>query len=85
LEGDDNTKIFHSIVRGRRSKLHIQREGNWIQGEDNIGTAAVDFYQNLFAQDNCSIYGSSLNNIPQLATQEVNEALTQGGNFRHKS
>ncbi|XP_060202677.1 uncharacterized protein LOC132631093 [Lycium barbarum] len=50
VEGDNNTKFFHSVIRDRRSRLHIHRiqEGeDWIEGEENIATAAINFYQDF--------------------------------------
>ncbi|XP_059306168.1 uncharacterized protein LOC132057547 [Lycium ferocissimum] len=55
LEGDENTKFFHSVVRGRTSALQInmiQKDGIWIQGDREIGLAAAEYYQNLFTKDN---------------------------------
>ncbi|XP_060210954.1 uncharacterized protein LOC132637966 [Lycium barbarum] len=77
LEGDENTKFFHSVVKGRRSMLHInriQKEGVWIQGEKDIGSA-VEFYQNLFAQGNFNIDRTILDPLPTSVCQEDNEML----------
>ncbi|XP_060200074.1 uncharacterized protein LOC132628293 [Lycium barbarum] len=58
LEGDENTKYFHSVVRGRRHhmKIHrIQNGDDWLDEEDHIANAAVEFYQDLFSQSHAYI------------------------------
>ncbi|XP_019263896.1 PREDICTED: uncharacterized protein LOC109241590 [Nicotiana attenuata] len=51
-DGDANTKYFHSLIRGKRRMLYIHKirdeDGQWIQGDEAIGSAACDFYQDLF-------------------------------------
>ncbi|XP_060168986.1 uncharacterized protein LOC132599797 [Lycium barbarum] len=50
VEGDENSKFLHSVVRGRRSIVNINRiqtDGIWIEGDNEIGQAVVDFYQKL--------------------------------------
>ncbi|KAG5580813.1 hypothetical protein H5410_051440 [Solanum commersonii] len=40
-EGDKNSKFFHSIVKGRRKKMHLKRilkvDGGWAEGDEKIG------------------------------------------------
>ncbi|XP_059281247.1 uncharacterized protein LOC132034932 [Lycium ferocissimum] len=53
LEGDENTKYFHSIVKGRRNHLQVHRileNDVWVEGEEEIGIVAENFYRNLFSQ-----------------------------------
>ncbi|KAM3322288.1 hypothetical protein P3S67_003439 [Capsicum chacoense] len=50
LDGNENTKYFHNIVRGRRKHRMISRikVGNdWMDNEDQIMDIAVQFYQQL--------------------------------------
>ena len=53
-EGDANTRYFHSSLLDKRSQLTIRRikslNGNYIKGDDNIGTAVVDFFKSLLAE-----------------------------------
>ncbi|XP_070056982.1 uncharacterized protein [Nicotiana tomentosiformis] len=46
-DGDSNSKYFHSLIRGRRRKLYIQKikdeDGDWIQGDEVIGEAACNY------------------------------------------
>ncbi|OIT07895.1 hypothetical protein A4A49_63152, partial [Nicotiana attenuata] len=52
-EGDANSKYFHSLIRGRRRKLYIHKikneDGEWITGDEAIGEAACEHFQNLFS------------------------------------
>ncbi|XP_060190835.1 uncharacterized protein LOC132620152 [Lycium barbarum] len=44
LEGDENTKYFHNIVRGRRKHLQINKildNDNWLEEEEDVAAAAV--------------------------------------------
>lgn len=49
-DGERNTKFFHSIVKGRRSRLRMNRiqnvEGEWLENQTDIAEAAVEFYNN---------------------------------------
>ncbi|XP_075085064.1 uncharacterized protein LOC107831932 [Nicotiana tabacum] len=48
-EGDRNTSFFHNHVNGKRKKLQLKRiksgHGVWIEDQEQLATAAVDFYQ----------------------------------------
>ncbi|XP_070041267.1 uncharacterized protein [Nicotiana tomentosiformis] len=49
VEGDKNTSFFHNHVNGKRKKLQLKRiksgSGVWIEDQEQLATAAVDFYQ----------------------------------------
>ncbi|XP_060195103.1 uncharacterized protein LOC132624322 [Lycium barbarum] len=80
LEGDENTKFFHSVVRGRRHHMRIQRikyDDEWIEEEEDIARAAINFYQNLFTQNHTYIDLSILDCIPNLVTCEDNQILNE--------
>jgi hypothetical protein len=51
LEGDSNTRYFHSIANGRHRKMRIhtlvQDEGT-IEGRDNLKVYIMNYYKNLF-------------------------------------
>ncbi|XP_070007332.1 uncharacterized protein [Nicotiana sylvestris] len=48
-EGDMNISFFHNHVNGKRKKLQLKRikseSGVWIEDQEQLATAAVDFYQ----------------------------------------
>ncbi|XP_060182470.1 uncharacterized protein LOC132612164 [Lycium barbarum] len=78
VEGDENTSFFHLVVRGKRSILNMHRilhNGDWIQGDNEIGLAVVDFYQNLFSQGIDTIDRNILDHIPNLITESDNDYL----------
>ncbi|XP_075108842.1 uncharacterized protein LOC142180692 [Nicotiana tabacum] len=53
-EGDRNTKLFHSKVRGRRKRLQLNRiqnsGGTWIEEEQEIAEEAIKFYEEQFTE-----------------------------------
>ncbi|XP_019256289.1 PREDICTED: uncharacterized protein LOC109234676 [Nicotiana attenuata] len=54
-EGDRNTSFFHNHVNGKRKKLQLKRiksgSGVWIEDQEQLATAAVDFYQEQFTNE----------------------------------
>ncbi|KAG5580297.1 hypothetical protein H5410_050924 [Solanum commersonii] len=75
-EGDNNTKYFHSLIRGRRRKLFIHKliggDGEWIEGDDNIVEAACAHFQEIFTGENNLIDEDALECIPRMVTHEQN-------------
>ncbi|XP_070045615.1 uncharacterized protein [Nicotiana tomentosiformis] len=53
-EGDANTRYFHSLIRGRRRRLYIHKvkdaDGDWIQGDEDIGEAACNYFEDHFTK-----------------------------------
>ncbi|KAH7684024.1 RNA-directed DNA polymerase protein [Dioscorea alata] len=50
-EGDCNTKFFHMMANGRRNKNFIHRirhNGQWIEGNSEIGKVFSDHFQSVF-------------------------------------
>lgn len=47
-EGERNIKFFHTIVKGRRSRLHVNiiqnKEGEWLEDQEDISGAKIYFY-----------------------------------------
>ncbi|XP_060182907.1 uncharacterized protein LOC132612843 [Lycium barbarum] len=78
LEGDENTKYFHNMVKGRRKFLNIHRiyaDDQWIEGSENIADAAMKFYQDIFSEENISFDNSILNCFPCLIIDSDNYML----------
>ncbi|OIT05622.1 hypothetical protein A4A49_52597 [Nicotiana attenuata] len=57
-EGDNNSKYFYTINKGRRRRAHILRikdsRDNWMVDSNNIAQAAIDHFCNLFSQPDVS-------------------------------
>ena len=72
LEGDSNTRYFHSIANGRHRKKHnhslIQDEGT-IEGHDQLKSYITNYYKNLFGapeEGNFTLDESRTDDIPQV-------------------
>uniref|UniRef100_A0A8C0UC45 Reverse transcriptase domain-containing protein n=1 Tax=Cyanistes caeruleus TaxID=156563 RepID=A0A8C0UC45_CYACU len=80
-EGDANSKYFHSLIRGRRRKLYIHKirteDNEWIIGDEAIGQAACQYFQNLFTDPGGSIRDDLLSYIPSQVTEEDNDNLSK--------
>lgn len=54
-DGERNTKFFHAVVKGRRSRLKITRiqndEGEWMENQADIAEEAVSFFQRQFTKE----------------------------------
>jgi mannosylglycoprotein endo-beta-mannosidase len=81
LEGDSNTKYFHSVANGqhRRKRIHslVQDEGT-IEGLDNLKSYITNYYKNLFGapeEGNLSLDETLTDDIPQVSSEE-NDLLT---------
>ncbi|XP_075085049.1 uncharacterized protein LOC142168286 [Nicotiana tabacum] len=71
-EGDRNTSFFHNHVNGKRKKLQLKRiksgNGVWIEDQEQLVTAAVDFYQKQFTNEGDDSEFPLLNNVPSMVT-----------------
>ena len=80
-DGDTNSKYFHSIIRGRRRKLFIHKivtkEGDWIQGENNIAHEVCEHFKTIFIGENKYIEEQHLECIPKMVNQDHNTQLTE--------
>ncbi|WMV24107.1 hypothetical protein MTR67_017492 [Solanum verrucosum] len=80
-DGDRNTKFFHAFVKGRRQKLHIGEiltsQGEMVQSNDQIGAAAVEFFEDQFRENDLLNCPEMLENIPRLVTQDQNEEISR--------
>ncbi|XP_060210587.1 uncharacterized protein LOC132637527 [Lycium barbarum] len=81
VDGDNNTRFFHNLVKGRRKKLQIKRiqnsDGSWINDEDQMADEAVHFYSQQFAQEELIGDEIFLSLIPILIDQDRNDLLCQ--------
>ena len=72
-EGNTNSKFFHSLIRGRRKKLLIDKiheKGEWFQGEENIGKSACEYFQQMFTREDKISNEENFHCIPRLVNQE---------------
>ncbi|XP_075087558.1 uncharacterized protein LOC107813948 [Nicotiana tabacum] len=80
-EGDRNTSFFHNYVNGKRKKLQLKRikSGSrvWIEDQEQLATAAVDFYQRKFTNEGVAFEFSLLNNVPSMVTMDQNLELSR--------
>lgn len=48
MEGEVNSKFFHSVVNGRKKDLTLKKmgkdNGEWVEGDDDIANEAVSFF-----------------------------------------
>ncbi|XP_027169406.1 uncharacterized protein LOC113769130 [Coffea eugenioides] len=79
-DGDRNTKYFHSLVTERKRRAVIHRvkgtDGEWIEGECQIGEAAMGFFKDLFTAERDLPSLTGLEIIPKLITDQENSRLT---------
>ncbi|XP_015168371.1 uncharacterized protein [Solanum tuberosum] len=77
--GDRNTRFFHSIVKVRRKRLHIQgmqnRQGDWLENYIDIVSEAVSFFQEQFSQEAEADSFELLRYIPEVIFNEENVDL----------
>jgi mannosylglycoprotein endo-beta-mannosidase len=78
LEGDSNTRYFHSVANGRHRKKRIhtlvQDEGK-IEGLDNFKKFITSYYKNLFGapeEGNFFLDETQTDDIPQVSVEENN-------------
>jgi hypothetical protein len=78
LEGNSNTRYFHSVTNGRHRKKRIhtlvQDEGT-IEGLDNLKNYITNYYKNMFGapeEGNFFMDESQIDDIPQVSVEENN-------------
>ncbi|XP_060190706.1 uncharacterized protein LOC132619967 [Lycium barbarum] len=74
VEGDRNTRFFHSLVKGRRKRTFLKKiknaDGSWLTNVDDIATEVVSFYQKQFTQEADQSDSPLFNHIPLLVSQK---------------
>ncbi|KAG5608465.1 hypothetical protein H5410_019746 [Solanum commersonii] len=78
-EGERNTKFFHTIVKGRRSRLRVNiiqnEEGEWLEDQEDIAAASMEFYAKQFTRQPANKDYEMLNELPHVVTSDKNEEL----------
>lgn len=79
VEGEVNSKFFHSVVNGRKKRLYLKTvrkdDGSWIGGDAEIAKEAVSFFQKQFKREHTMCDFLTLECIPKLIDEADNEAL----------
>ena len=77
--GDQNTKYFHCQVTGRNKKNFISgnenAQGEWIEGEEQIGEMLIRYYSNLFSTTNPTELDSVLSGVEPRVSDAMNTEL----------
>ncbi|XP_075636927.1 uncharacterized protein LOC142609203 [Castanea sativa] len=78
--GNKNTKFFHSTASQMRRKNHIQGIKNsqrqWVEELEEVVVATFDYFQTLFQAGACDRMEECLDAVPQMVTEEMQEALS---------
>ncbi|XP_019266683.1 PREDICTED: uncharacterized protein LOC109244105 [Nicotiana attenuata] len=79
VEGEVNSKFFHSVVKGRKKRLTLKKmrkeDGTWVEGDEEIAHEAISFFQNQFTRENFDNDFSVLGCIPTIIDDADNEKL----------
>lgn len=79
MEGDKNTKYFHSYVKGRRKRLYIteieNNQGVKFFSNKDISDAVVQFFQEQFKSEEISGNYSMIDHIPRMINEDQNEEV----------
>jgi hypothetical protein len=61
LEGDNNTRYYHSKANGRRRRktfiISLNQDEGIIEGQENLTRYITDFYKKLFGNPDLIIQG----------------------------
>jgi hypothetical protein len=78
-EGDRNTNFFHrkAIWRGRKNKIKKLRapDGNWMDGEAELGNLITDYFRSMYLRENLSQQEEVINLFSPKVTDEMNGRL----------
>jgi hypothetical protein len=83
LEGDLNTRYFHSVANDRHQKEHIillYMMKVSLEGQENLMSYITNYYENLFEapnEGNFSMDETQTNDIPQVSIAENNPLTSQ--------
>ncbi|KAK9678607.1 hypothetical protein RND81_11G222600 [Saponaria officinalis] len=80
-EGDKNTKFFHRKAGQRRKRNHISKlidDARMVyEGDEQVNTAAVDYFKTLFTSSNPMGYEGLLEGMENRVTEEMNAGLRE--------
>ncbi|KAG5618660.1 hypothetical protein H5410_018484 [Solanum commersonii] len=68
-------RIKAELITHHKHIHRIKVDENWIEGDDNIGIAAVEFYHDLFSEGKNMVDNSLLDLIPNCISEQDNQIL----------
>ncbi|GAA0161116.1 hypothetical protein LIER_17510 [Lithospermum erythrorhizon] len=77
-KGDRNIGFFHNVTKKKRSKATIQGtlvDDDWVKDKVEIASSGVDFFRELFADDEGDQQRALIDYIPLLVSQDDNDFL----------
>lgn len=85
-DGERNTNVFHTVVKGRRSRLKIDRiqneGGEWVEELNQIAKAAEQFNQKQFAKGDHNNNFQLLEHIPTIVNASQNVDIDKVPNMQ---
>lgn len=58
VEGETNSKFYHSVIKGKRKRMQLSRmkkeDGTWVEGEQQLTEVAVTVFQKQFRSETIS-------------------------------
>jgi hypothetical protein len=81
LEGDSNTRCFHSVANGRHGKklIHsLTQDEGMVEGYGQLKTYITNYYKNLFGdldEGNFSMDESRIDDIPRTKLRRISICL----------
>lgn len=79
IDGDRNTKFFHSYVKGRRRRLQLNEildeQSVLLKDKKDIGEAAVKVFEQQFKESNFNADYAMIDCIPKLITVEQQQRI----------
>lgn len=91
LDGDMNSKFFHSCVQSKRLRLHISKmkenSGNWTENPQEIAQLGITYFQQLYSDElnySHQYYNqleTALSCIPKIINGQDNDLLEKYPSF----
>lgn len=84
--GDCDSKFFHATTVQRRDRNRLHRikdeNGEWVEGQEDIFTAVLEHFWEVYKADHCENFAEYLQTIPRKITMEMNTALIHGSSYK---
>lgn len=72
------------MQRRDRNRLHRIKDenGEWVEGQEDIFTAVLEHFWEVYKADHCENFAEYLQTIPRKITMEMNTALIHGSSYK---